>query len=233
MKTKPNSLHLSSASHSFGHENPIMKSLHALVIVMLLAGVRPSSAQVQTETIDFFTTNVVSVQLGQEGIDDGIKHLSKQGDGRTNIEALDGVPCRLLNRKPEGKTFGYLYFFIHPDFKERELKTARIEVEYFVTNSAFLRLQYDGLNGDVTKPYKTALAQSGEVAKLGNTAAFTRIQGSNAWKIATFYIADGVFRNSQNGRADFRLEVTPPEIYVRRVTVTREEIQSSPPLPRP
>lgn len=210
-----------------------MKSLHALVIVMLLAEVRPSSAQVQTETVDFFTTNVASVQLGQEGINDGIKHLSKQGDGRTTIENLDGIPCRHLNRTPDGKTFGYLYFAIHPDFKERELKTARIEVEYRVTNTAFLRLQYDGLDGDAPKPYMTALAQGGEMAKLGDTAAFTRIRGTNAWQKATFYIADGAFKNSQNGRADFRLEVTPPEIYVRRVTVTREEIQTSSPQPKP
>jgi hypothetical protein len=28
--------------------------------------------------------------------------------------------------------------------------------------------------------------------------------------------------NSQRDGADFRLEVVPPEIYVRRVTVTRE-----------
>ena len=35
------------------------------------------------------------------------------------------------------------------------------------------------------------------------------------------------------GEPDFRLEVTPAEIYVRRVTVTREDAQSSPPQPRP
>ena len=48
-----------------------------------------------------------------------------------------------------------------------------------------------------------------------------------------FSVADGSFKNSQNGKADFRLEVTPAEIYVRRVTVTREDVQSSPPQPRP
>jgi len=33
---------------------------------------------------------------------------------------------------------------------------------------------------------------------------------------------NAVFMNSQRDGADFRLEVVPPDIYVRRVTVTRE-----------
>ena len=54
------------------------------------------------------------------------------------------------------------------------------------------------------------------------------VRSSNDWQKATFYISDGAFKNSQNGKADFRLEAMPPEIYVRSVTVTREEIPPSP-----
>lgn len=199
------------------------------ILLLPLMEARSASAQAAAETIDFFTTNVVRVELGQEGVDDGLKHLDKQADGRTTVERLDGVLCWYLDRTPEGKTFGYLYFAIHPDFKERPLKTARIEVEYLVTNSGFLRLQYDASEGDTTKPYKGVPAQGGTTVKLGTAGGVSRIQGTNTRQKATFYVADGAFRNSQNGRADFRLEVVPPEIYVRRVTLTREDAQPAPP----
>ena len=209
-----------------------MKALDApiaTILLLILAGVPQSSAQEPTETIDFFTTNVVSTRFEQEGPDDGVKHLARQSDGRTTLENLDGVPCRYLNRAADGKTFGYLYFTIHPDFKARELKTARIEVEYKVINDSLLRLQYDAIVGDDHKPYKGVVAQEGSRTKLAPTAEYARIRGTNAWQKATFYIADGAFKNSQNGKADFRLEVMPPEIYVRRVTVTREDVAPPPP----
>lgn len=201
----------------------------SMILLLTLAGVLQSSAQEATETIDFFTTNVVSTRFGQEGPDDGVRHLARQSDGRTTLEDSEGVPCRYLNRTADGKTFGYLYFTIHPDFKARELKTARIDVEYRVTRDSLLRLQYDAIVGDEHKPYKGAVAHGGIRTKLTPTAEYTRIRGTNAWQKATFYIADGAFRNSQNGKADFRLEVTPAEIYVRRVTVTREDVRTSPP----
>jgi len=67
------------------------------------------------EPKDFSNTNSVSVLLGQESSEDGIRHLWKQSDGRTTIESLDGVPCRYLNRT--NKSFGYLYFAIADTFK--------------------------------------------------------------------------------------------------------------------
>lgn len=205
-----------------------MRACLAAILLLPVAAVQPALAQAAGETIDFFATNTVTVELGREGRDDGLKHLDRVNDGRTTIEDLNGIPCRYLNRMPEGRTHGYLYFAIHPDFKERPLKAARIEVEYFVTNGCFLRLQYDAIDGDITKPYKGLPAHGGTTVKNGTSSGMTRVQGSNAWQKATFYVADGAFKNSQSGRADFRLEVIPPEIYVRRVTVTREDAQSSP-----
>jgi hypothetical protein len=179
------------------------------------------------QTVDFSTSNVVSTLLGKEGFDDGVVHLANERDGRTSVEDLDGVTCRYLNRRFEDRTHGYLYFALHPDFKCDELKAAWIEIEYFLPSPAFLRLQYDAMEGNVHRQYKGVMAREGEMATLGASARFTRVSGSNAWQIATFHIKDGAFMNSQNGGADFRLEVIPPEIYVRRVTVTREPIQPS------
>lgn len=178
---------------------------------------------------DYSTTNVVSVLLGQEDPDDGINHLAYEPDGRTVIETLDGVKCRYLNRKP--RSFGYLYFAIHPSFKREELKAVWIEVEYFVATPVVFRLQYDGMEGQTHKRYKSVVAEGGQVADMGGSVRFTRLRGSNAWQTAIFHIADGVFMNSQNGGADFRLEVTPPEIYLRRVSVTREDVKPAVPQP--
>src|SRR5262245_32766265 len=71
--------------------------------------------EVTPEPKDFSMTNSISVLLGQESADDGIRHLWKQADGRTTVESVDGVPCRYLNRT--NKSFGYLYFAIADTFK--------------------------------------------------------------------------------------------------------------------
>ena len=178
-------------------------------------------------TRDYSASNVVSILLGQESDEDGLRHLADEADGRTTIETLDGVPCRYLNRKP--RSFGYLYFAIHPDFKRDELKAARIEIEYRVPTSALIRLQYDGTEGESHKRYKAAPPGLAETMSLGAGTRYTPIRASDQWQTVTFHVTDGVFMNSQNGGADFRLEVTPPEIYVRRVTVARQTVQ--PPMP--
>jgi hypothetical protein len=172
---------------------------------------------------DFSTSNTVSVLLGQKGSQDGLRHLAKEPDGRTTIENLEGVPCRHHNRKPDNKQFGYVYFVIDPTFKREELKAARIEVEYLLPAPCFLRLQYDAMEGEAHRSYKSVVATSGETVSWGAGIQYMHIQATNAWRTATFHIKDGAFLNSQNGGADFRLEFTPAEIYVRRVSVTREK----------
>ena len=174
--------------------------------------------------IDYSSSNVVSVRLGMENPNDGVLHLAKERDGRTTIETLNGSPCRYLNRKTENKLNGFLYFAIEPSFKSRELKNARIDVECFVTAPRRIRLQYDGMDNGKPKVYKSTTAVAGEKVYFGNVVAFSGIQPSNDWQIISFRVTNGVFLNSQNGGSDFRLEVSPPEIYVRQVTVTREDI---------
>lgn len=182
-----------------------------------------TTAQAMAEPHDFSTSNVVSVLLGQESLDLGLAHLPEEPDGRTTIETVNGVPCRHLNRRPGGSSFGYVYFAIDPTFKTRELSAAQIEVEYLVDATGFLRLQYDAMEGETHRSYKSVVASGGDGVSPGNVVRFTHMAVTNAWQTATFRVTDAFFRNSQNGSADFRLEVTPPEIYVRRVTVTRED----------
>jgi len=46
------------------------------------------------------------------------------------------------------------------------------------------------------------------------------LRGSKKWMKGTFRIRGGGFRNSQNAGSDFRLWASPPELLIRRVTVT-------------
>jgi len=60
----------------------------------------------------------------------------------------------------------------------------------------------------------------------------TRRDATNdVWQTVTFRVTDASFMNSQNGGADFRLEATPLEIYLRCVSVTREDVQPTTPQP--
>jgi hypothetical protein len=181
---------------------------------------------------DFSSSNAVSLLLGEEGVQDGLIHLADEGDGRTEVEDLEGVPCRHLNRMPENHQFGYVYFAIHPSFKGKELKNARIDVDYLVRTPSFIRLQYNGRDGEKPKPYKATVAQNGDRVNFGSGAVFSRIRESSTWQTATFHVTNALFMNAQNGGADFRLEVTPAEIYLRRVTVTREGAEPVQPTAR-
>jgi hypothetical protein len=181
---------------------------------------------------DFSKTNTVSIRLGQEGPEDGLRHLAKEADGRTTIETLDGVPCRYLNRKASNKSFGYIYFVIDPTFKRNERMPARIEVEYYLSSPGHLRLQYDAMEGERHRAYKSVIATNADFVTWGPGIQYTRIRGTNAWQTATFHLPDGAFLNSQNGGAAFRLEVTPADLSARRVSVTREEVPGPPPPSR-
>ena len=159
-------------------------------------------------TADYSRTNAVSIRMEDESPQDGLRHLALEGDGRTTVTNLNGVICRQMKR--EGRPNGYLYFTINPSFKSAGLTNARCEVEYYSPVRATCRLQYDAVESDTHQPYKYA------------SSAIIRAVPTNLWKTVTFRLLNGVFMNSQNGGADFRLEAIPPDIYVRRVTLLRE-----------
>jgi len=185
-------------------------------------GAAPACVRRKGDALDFSGTNVVSTVLGEETPEDGIKHLANQRDGLTTVEGIQGLPSRHLNRRPEKKDFGYVYFSIHPTFKSTELRNARIEIEYYTATPLYLRLQYDGMEGETPRIYKPVLPEGGRRVNFGNVATFGGLAGSNHFQTAVFHVTNAAFLNSQNGGADFRLEVNPPEIYIRRVAVIRE-----------
>jgi hypothetical protein len=164
---------------------------------------------------DFSTSNSVNLVLGAQESGQGVVHIPTERDGLTEITTWKGMRCRKLNVPPGtdggNRPRGYFYFALDPSFKQTDAKAVRIEVEYFSENPAVLALQYDA--NASSRSLRSFYTRAGPAISL---------DGAKLWETATFHIRDGAFENSQNGGADFRLEVRPPELCVRRVTVTRE-----------
>ena len=159
---------------------------------------------------DFSATNTVTIALGdrdQEGAD-GLFHNDLEGDGRTAMTNLDGTLCRysLMPNKP----WAYFYFAIDESFKTGQFTDAEIAVEHFVPRRTAINIEYDAS--------KSRTTAAPAYAKPGPDLWIT---GSQSWQTNVFYIRNATFDNAQNGGADFRLTIRPPELFVRRVTVTR------------
>jgi hypothetical protein len=100
-----------------------------------------------------------------------------------------------------------------------------VDVEYFdvlldETPTVF------GIHYDASDAARTL---SSRYRNAGRTVA---LSGANKWQTATFFLRNAAFKNAQNGQADFRIFARPPELYVRKVTVTRVEDRTprTPPL---
>jgi hypothetical protein len=171
---------------------------------------------------DFSKSNRVSIALGQENATDGLRHLTEESDGQTVSTNLNGQPCCYLDRTREGRPYGSFYFQISPSFKRSGLKNARVEVEYLSRVATGFRLQYDGMEGGARARYLPVLAEGVAAMRYPTGADYGRISNGGTWETAAFHLTNTVFQNSQKGDADFRIEVVPPEIYIRRVTVIRE-----------
>jgi hypothetical protein len=167
-------------------------------------------------------TNSVSVVLGEQSTEaaGGVIHLPEVGRNQTSMRVLNGVPCRFMERP--GRYCGSLYFELSPAFKGEGSMNARVEIEYLAKAGTAIRLQFDGLDGDVRQAYRPVLPTGAAVMRLDTGADYGVIPIPNVWSVATFHVTNAVFMNSQRDGADFRLEVVPPQIHVRRVTVTRE-----------
>jgi hypothetical protein len=179
--------------------------LHAVLFVGCKQQPRPRS-------LDFSSSNKVAVVLGDATTEygTGLQHLYFENDGLTTATELETVPCRHL--KLDSGEFGFFYFVIDPTFKKVPVRHARIEVEYYDLKPGTLTLEYDAsetkTNANPNPRYTEARPK-------------VLLHGTKAWQTATFYVEDATFKNAQNSGADFRLSISPPELYVRRVTVIR------------
>jgi hypothetical protein len=164
---------------------------------------------------DFSKSDSVSIRLGQRESGNGITHLDKVPDGQTAIVTIDGSRGRYL-KLIGNRTTLYFYFSIDPRFKQRDVSAVRIDVEYFDPSGGVLGVHYDP---------QVRSARLDPAYKEANWPVV--LSGSQRWRTATFRIRDAGFKNSQNAAADFRIWAKTQEIYIRRVTVTRESVQSA------
>lgn len=208
------------SSSSTATAGPVTKADEVLSAQRILAETTPAPL-----FKDFSRSNAVTLLLAEETEEHGLKHSFREKDGLTTIVKVDETPCRFLNMK-DTRQEAYLYFTIDPAFKKGDVRNVKIEVEYFDVvfddSPASFAIHYDstGVSRSSNPAYKSANRT-------------VRLNGSNKWQVATFQIRDAAFINSQNGRSDFRISVRPPEIYVRRVTVTRDTSRVLPQLNRP
>jgi hypothetical protein len=198
------------------------------VLYLRRVTVTRETAPVEKLSLDFSRTNQVSVVLGEEKPEDGVRHLFEERDGITAVTNLNGVMCRELNRTGDGKSWGFVYFQIDPSFTRSRLTNARVEIEYFARRNNYFRLQFDGMRDGANRHYIAAMPVGARVMRWGNGLEQARIPTTGTWAVAMFPLTNVVFRHGQNGGADFRLEVaSPAELFLRRVTVVRADRESS------
>jgi hypothetical protein len=191
-----------------------------------LAAPVPESAAIteaDPEPQDFSTSDTLSIVLGENESGQGVRLIARERDGLTAVATVNGKQCRRLDLPPakggKARDKGYFYFALDPSFKQGGAQVVRIEVEYCSESTATLALQYD------------AIAASRNLSSIyTRTGSRVALDASSEWETAAFHIRNGAFENAQNGGADFRLEITPPELSVRRVTVTREREEDFAPL---
>ena len=100
------------------------------------------------------------------------------------------------------------------DYSISKTRNVKIEVEYFdivFDRPSSFNLQYDGTG-----------VRSGSNPAYASVGPMVYLRGTEQWQTATFHVRNAGFQNKQNGHSDFRLLVRPPELYVRKVVVTRE-----------
>jgi hypothetical protein len=200
-----------------------------LPLLAALAMLRPSAGVSQDNLLkptDFSNTNFVSVSLGEgpgsvDNGENGLRHPGGAGgDSRTTFTSMEGVPCRCLDTTVQKFPKAYFRFNIDPTFKGEEVSNVKIDVEYFdgfEGHAGVFGLQYDATG-------------VGKGLEPKNQACYPNVplRGSSKWLKATFHIKDATFKNSQTGGGDFRLWASPPELCVKRVTVTLEPEHQAP-----
>ena len=166
--------------------------------------------QVLSEESDFSKTNVVLLVFdGTNAVSGhGLRHAYWERDGLTTFTTIDDIPCRRLHLADSD--FGFFYFAIDPTFKKRSPKNVIIDIEFYDQGFGRLGLQYDA-----------SRAREHPNSAYTMLDRFEWLNDSHQWRIASFRVQNASFEGAQNSGSDFRFLISPPDLYVRRVSVTR------------
>lgn len=148
----------------------------------------------------------VEITLGQPGREAGLRQVQAEDGITTAVVAQNSAAVRPATGKSR-----YIYFTVDDSFKAAGPMDARLVVEYLDTGDSSLGVEYDG--SDAGAPFKGAYTWGGKTIEMTN---------AKQWKTAEFNLRAARFLNSENGQADFRLDVRSPDICVRRVVLQRE-----------
>lgn len=146
------------------------------------------------------------VVLGWQNREDGL-HLIEFEDGMTK-PVMEQNSAAIQPASPSAR---YIYFTADDSFKWADLMHARLEVEYFDAGTGSMSVEFDG--SDRSAPFDGAYSRADRVVEL---------QDTKEWKTAEFDLTGARFMHSENGQADFRLDVPDAQICVRRVALVRE-----------
>jgi hypothetical protein len=151
-------------------------------------------------------TATFSVQFADQDVPNGLRRCEVSTDGSTEPGEMGGHKCRVALRR--SNTPGYIYFAFDPALRSSQIRDAVVTVEYFDYAPGEFRLNYDAVDLTQNRPSPYRSAEERE-----------KCVGSQQWRKARFLARSPRFQHSQNGGADFRIELRIPELYVRRVTV--------------
>lgn len=155
----------------------------------------------------------LSISLAATNIEQGLKQMDL-ADGATQPVIVAGSTCRAA--RTTSYPAKYLYFRVDDSFKWSPKLNVTVQVEFYDASSGRLGLEFDGT--DPNAPFAGAYTASPTVIELS---------GARSWRVATFDLKDALLNNSQNGGADFRLSITAPEFYVRKVQIIRPGLGAS------
>ena len=155
----------------------------------------------------------LSVTLQQTNREDGLRQI-EWADGVTAVETIGGSPARGVQDTVHGGR--YVYFRIDDSFKWAAKMDVSVIVEYYDSEDASFRIEFDG--SDLNAPFRGAYTA---------TSKGVVLRGSRVWKTAAFPLSDAVFANSQNGGADFRIQVTGARFWVRSVRMVRPGLEAA------
>jgi hypothetical protein len=189
---------------------------------LVLASTSSCGRKPASRPADFSHADFASVTLASSTVENGLRFLESSKKEQSTAAKMGGLQCRRFKRT--GINDCYAYFMIDPSFKGTGITNARVEVDYFDSSLGSFNIEYDGWDyeaPDRSEKGSLRLVVYDQGAYVPSEEKITA-QGTGQWETAEFHLKNVRFANSQNANADFRLRISCPEFFLRRVALHPE-----------